>query len=166
MITKLAEKTSIPHGAYRGVMAGYNVDVEYLTPASAGVSVRTIEGIRGMSAVILVVDVDGEGRVYEDKTLTNMSLRHESEPVTPNYLKQLVSARKRKIGPAVAAVNAALINRANELLTSGSISISLADVLNGVPADSADLIVESFKGSGFAIELTSEEGDAKIKISV
>ena len=148
---------------YRGTLGGYTVEVIGCGRLGSDTQYKVIEGVRGMNIPVIVhVLEDCTGNVYQDISANALSNRRVDEPITPGYIRELIAARKGKIGPAVAKLNGEIISRADELGTNGYLHVHSDIIMSGVSCDLGD-VISAFKTKGF--EIVVSDGMLEIKVS-
>lgn len=159
---KSTEKVDIEPGMYRGIWGGYDLEILGASRKGSSIHVKTDQGVRGVGlSVIVQVDHEHDAIVYDDMTAKKQ--RHDdNDPITPDYIRQLVQVRKGKIGPYVGALNGALIRRSAELARSGQIYVDVKDIMGGADHDMALEVANAFCESGFKCSITTGQGNEDV----
>lgn len=150
------DKVNLTPGFYRGVLGGYNLEILCTDKKGNNTSVRTVEGIRGVNyAVIVSITELHEVFAYDDESAKNEPRNHGNveEAISADYLKKLVAVRKQRIGPAIARLNGVLIEKVNELERTGVLIVATGQVMDDIPMDNAERVMDAFRAQGFKIEL-------------
>lgn len=157
-ITTSADKVKSQPGYYRGAMTGYELEIIGAHYGSKSETAKCVEGIRGGAfPVIVCVDENHVATAYED--MSSKYPVQTDEPLSADYIRKLIEARRMKIGPAVSRINTELIERAMELNSEGSICVSVASVMEGVSMDLVNVLIDSFRQTGIIITVELNQLD-------
>ena len=151
-ITTSADKVKSQPGYYRGAMTGYELEIIGAHYGSKSETAKCVEGIRGGAfPVIVCVDENHVATAYED--MSSKYPVQTDEPLSADYIRKLIEARRMKIGPAVSRINTELIERAMEL------NVSVASVMEGVSMDLVNVLIDSFRQTGIIITVELNQLD-------
>lgn len=161
-------KLNIAPGCYRGKLNSDSLEI--IGATTSGGTLR--QGVTPKLPVdphsdVIVCVEETQFTVYYDISSVNIKnavLDEKNVPVTPEYLKALATARAAVAGPAIAQLNAILINNAIELSTGTTVYIPCADFMAGVDAEYLDTVIATFTAKGFYI-LRSAGDEISVRIN-
>lgn len=160
-INSIFRLPDVKSGMYHGQWTGYTVTIFGAGHLGKDLSIKVEEGIRGVCTIVVAVHDNGDAFVYANMS-KNSAAEKETEPITPEYLKQLMEVRKTRIGPAITEMNAELITRLPELAKHCFITVAVDKITKDMPDDTADLLVQVFSEKGFDIRIELDKEGTRI----
>lgn len=151
-IFEIDRPLSIEPGFYRGRIIGSTLEI--IGASRTGATLRTeIDCHMNETYVIIQAAMDRLTLHLNssDSNIRNAKLDDNTAPITPEYLKELAVVRAANAGPAIAQLNAILINNAMDLSTGETVHIPYSDFMNCVDMQYLEIVISAFAGKGFYI---------------